>query len=180
MDHLNSDTKKQYLRDDIRSNKNSLKMFHQIIRSLRNKKVNLEILLNTNLLNIDVLGFTEHWLIDDEISCYNLPNFSLVSKYCRHNKRYGGSCIYVRAYILAKPITNFKHLNLDEHFKVSIVKLVHFKILFVYIGTLRAITKLCLIVSEIILDYIDKMKDQVIIIGDLNISSLKKIQIRKK
>jgi DNA mismatch repair ATPase MutL len=79
MDHLNSDTKKQYLRDDIHSNKKSLKIFHQNTRSLRNKMVNLKILLNTNLLNIDVFGFTEHWLIDDEISCYNLPNLSLVN-----------------------------------------------------------------------------------------------------
>jgi hypothetical protein len=82
---------------------------------------------------MDVLGFTEHWLIDDEIGCYNLPNFSLVSKYCRQNKRNGGSCIYVRSNILAKPITNFEHLNLDAHFEVSIVKLVHLKITIVCI-----------------------------------------------
>jgi hypothetical protein len=131
-----------------------LNIFHQNVQSLGNKKVNLKILLNTNLLNIDVLGVTEHWLIDDEISCYNLPNFSLVSKYCRQNKRNGGSCIYVRSNILAKPITNFKHSNLNEHFKVSIVKLVHFKIIIIctYRNTNSNI-QIMLDSLEIILDY---------------------------
>jgi hypothetical protein len=76
MEHQNSDTVKQYHRDDIHSNKNSLRIFHQSIQSLRNKRVNPKILLNSNLLNIDVLGFTGHWLIDDEISSCTLPNFS--------------------------------------------------------------------------------------------------------
>jgi hypothetical protein len=107
MEHLNSNTIKQYHRDDIHSNKSSLNFFHQNIQSLRNKKVNLKILLNTNLLSLDVLGFTEHWLIDVEISSYNLPNFSLVRKNCRQNKRNGSSCIYVRSNILAKLVTKF-------------------------------------------------------------------------
>jgi hypothetical protein len=138
----------------MHSNKDSLNIFHQNIQSLRNKKVNLEILLNTNLLSIDVLGFTEDWLIDDEISCYNLPACSLVNKYCRQNKRNGGSCIYVRSNILAKPVTKFEHLNL-EHFEVSIGKLVHCKIIVIYIyRNPNSNIQIMLDSSEIILDYI--------------------------
>jgi hypothetical protein len=75
MEHLNSDTKMQQGMDDICCSKGSLKIFHQNVHSVRNKKVNIKILLYKNLSTVDVLGVTEHWLLEDEISCYNLPNF---------------------------------------------------------------------------------------------------------
>jgi hypothetical protein len=112
------------------------------------------------LLNIDVLGFPEHWLIDDEISSHNLPNFSLVSKYCRQNKRNGSSCRYVRSNILAKPVTKFEHLNLGEHFEVSIVKLVHYRITVICIyRNPNSNNQIMLDSLEIILDYTHKIKD---------------------
>jgi hypothetical protein len=83
----------QHVKGDVSFNKGSLKIFHQNVQSLRNKKVNLKILLHKNLSTIDVLGFTEHWLFEDETSCYNFPNLSLVSKHRRKGIKYGGSGI---------------------------------------------------------------------------------------
>jgi hypothetical protein len=82
------------------------------------------------LSTVDVLGFAEHWLLEDEISCYNWPNFSLLSKYCRKTEKNGGLCIYAKSNTLTKPI---KNLNLDEHFEASVVKLVHFKLVIICI-----------------------------------------------
>lgn len=65
MEHLHSDTKMQQVTDDMCSSKGSLNIFQQNVHSLRNKKVNLEILLRNNLSTVDVLGFTEHWLLED-------------------------------------------------------------------------------------------------------------------
>jgi len=47
--------------------------------------------LNINLSTVDVLCFTKHWLIEDEITYHILPNYSLVTQYCRKNKKNWGS-----------------------------------------------------------------------------------------
>jgi hypothetical protein len=65
----------------------SLKIFHQNLQSFRNKKVILEVLLHDELANIDVLGLTEHWLMADVIGYFSLPGYSLISSYCRKNKK---------------------------------------------------------------------------------------------
>jgi len=70
-EHLCSDTIMQHITDYICSSKDSLNIFQQNVHSLRNKKINLEILLHNNLSTVDVLGFAEQWLLEDEISCYN-------------------------------------------------------------------------------------------------------------
>lgn len=66
-EHLCSDTIMQQVTDYVCSSKSSLNNFQQNAHSLRNKMVNLEILLH-NLSTVDVLGFAEHWLLEDEIS----------------------------------------------------------------------------------------------------------------
>jgi hypothetical protein len=66
----------------------------------------------------------------------------------------GDTMDLVEQNILAKPITNVEHLNLDEHFKVSIVKLVHFKIIIVCIyRNPNSNIQIMLDSLEIILDY---------------------------
>lgn len=70
-EHLHSDTIMQQVSDHTCSSKGSLKIFQQNAHSPGNKKVNLEILLRNNLSTVDVLRFAEHWLLEDEISCYN-------------------------------------------------------------------------------------------------------------
>ena len=160
MEHLNSDTKMQQGTDDICSSKGSLQIFHQNVHSVRNKKVNLKILLYNNFSTVDVLGVIEHWLLENEISCYNLPYFL---------KNNSNSLISIKCNLLAKPITNFVYLNLDEYFEVTSVKLIHFKLfIIVYIEIQILIDNI-----ELVLRYLDKMKDQVIMIGDLKINFFK-------
>jgi len=61
----------QQVTDYICSSKGYLNIFQQNVHSLRNKKVNSEVLLHNNLFTVDVLGFAEYWFLEDEISCYN-------------------------------------------------------------------------------------------------------------
>jgi hypothetical protein len=65
-----------------------LNIFHQNFQSFRNKKVILLVLLHDDLANVDALGLTEHWLIADEVGYFNLPKYSLISSYCRNNKKW--------------------------------------------------------------------------------------------
>jgi len=69
MEHVHSDTIMQQDTHYICSSKGSLNIFQQNVHSLRNKKVNLEILLH-NLSTVDVLGFAQLWLLEYEISCH--------------------------------------------------------------------------------------------------------------
>jgi hypothetical protein len=93
------------------------------VQSLNNKKLNIDVLL-TDELELDVLCITEHWLDEKEIGYYNFDNYSLISKYCRKNK-HGGSCIYVKTNLEAKPYNLFDNLN-QEHFEASIIELTQY------------------------------------------------------
>ena len=41
--------------------------------------------------------------------------------------------IYVKSNILVQPITSYEYLNLDDHFSVGVFKLVHFKLVIIYL-----------------------------------------------
>ena len=49
-----------------------LTIFHQNTQSLRNKIVNIEALLLTDLKDVDILCFSEHWMKYCEIECVKL------------------------------------------------------------------------------------------------------------
>ena len=53
----------------------------------------LEILLETEINNVEVLCFTEHWLNYHKIHAINNNHFTLASSFCRRNSDHGGSCI---------------------------------------------------------------------------------------
>jgi hypothetical protein len=44
-----------------------IQVFHQNVQSLNNKKLNIDVLLTDNTLEMDVLRITEHWMGEDEI-----------------------------------------------------------------------------------------------------------------
>jgi hypothetical protein len=78
---------------------------------------------------LDVLCITEHWLSEKEIGYYNFDNYSLISKFCRENKKNGGSCIYVKSNLEAKPFNSFDKLNQEEHFEASLAELIQYNII---------------------------------------------------
>jgi hypothetical protein len=71
-------------------------VIHQNIRSLWGKCGELEILLETEINNVEVLCFTEHWSNCYKIHAININNFTLVSAFCRKNSDHGGSCIFIK------------------------------------------------------------------------------------
>jgi len=85
----------------VRSTK-SLNIVPQNIRSLWGKCEELEILLATELNNVEVLCFTEHWLNCNKIHAVYINNFMLANAFCRKNSDYGGSCIFVKQGIITK------------------------------------------------------------------------------
>jgi hypothetical protein len=85
----------------------------------------------------------------------------------------GESCMFVKTSITAKQITNLEHLNFEEHFEASIVKLIHFKLVICLYRNPTGNIQILLNNLDTILGYFDKKNDEIIIIGDLNINFLK-------
>ena len=53
----------------------------------------LSTFLNTSLLNLDILCFSEHWVNDEQIKTLNIEHYKLAITLVKHN--YGGMCTFV-------------------------------------------------------------------------------------
>jgi len=107
----------------VRSTK-SLNIVHQNIRSLWGKCEELEIVLATELNNIEVLCFTEHWLNCNKVHAVNINNFMLANAFCRKNSDYGGSCIFVKLGIITKELNFLNNQGEEKSIEMSAVEIV--------------------------------------------------------
>ena len=159
----------------------NINIFHQNIQSLRNKKVNLEILIQNSLHDVDIIGLTEHWLNENEMDYYNLPRYTLISKYCRRTKNNGGSCIFVKNSIKAKMVKLFDNLMQDEHFEASLVELVDLKLVVICIYRNPSSNIQILINSlDIILTHLYGQQKSIVIVGDLNVNFIADSPIKQQ
>ena len=81
---------------------NNLNVVHQNFRSLRGKYAELEILLETEINNMEVLCFAEHWLNWHNIHATNINNFTLANAFCTKSSDHGGSCIFVKKCVMTR------------------------------------------------------------------------------
>jgi hypothetical protein len=75
--------------------KPNLSVLHRNIQSIGNKQIEIDLLLTSNLKNIDVLCFTERWLEEDYLKLIHIDQYKLVSYFSRKNHNHGGSYLYV-------------------------------------------------------------------------------------
>ena len=87
--------------------KQSIKIFHQNIRSLRYKMNELLCHLNSDPPHI--LCLTEHHLHEEELALLHADDYVLGSCYCRKLKHKGGVCIFVHNSM------KFSFLNVDDY-----------------------------------------------------------------
>jgi hypothetical protein len=137
MDHLKRETQKCKILWMVYAPKHLfLQIFHQHIQSLRYKVFNFKILLHINLSTIGVLGLKLYRLFEDQIICYILPHFSLVSIHNRKQKVwwfiYVCVCVCTIQYI-SQNSNKLRVFQSQRTFPISIVKTVHFKIIIIFI-----------------------------------------------
>ena len=72
----------------------TLKIFHQNIRNLRNKTNELLCCIQDDPPHI--LCFTEHYLQYSELVLSHIENYTLGAHYCRNTKHMGGVCMYIQ------------------------------------------------------------------------------------
>jgi exonuclease III len=106
----------------------TLTILHQNICSIRNKITELEVLLSTELKEIDILCLTEHWLNDLNIHCINIGGFKLISAFCRNSSKYGGSSIFVKDFLIANEINHFPNVCEEKNFEMSLIDLPEHKV----------------------------------------------------
>jgi len=100
-------------RNKIVTMKPKLSILHQNIQSIRNKLIEIDLVLKSDLKNIDVLCFTEHWLKEDYLKLISIEQCVLVSHFSRKQHNHGGSCTYVGKNICVK---NLICLQCSEEF----------------------------------------------------------------
>ena len=61
--------------------KPNLSVWHQNIQNVGNKQIEIALLLKSNLKNIDVLCFTEHWLKEDYLKLFQIDQYCYVEPY---------------------------------------------------------------------------------------------------
>jgi hypothetical protein len=104
-----------------------LRVLHHNVQSLSNKKNEITMMLSADMLHINILCLTEHWLQNDQLNMVNFDQFRLVSEYCRSLNTHGGSCIYVNNMIQCKEVPWLNNLSSDKVFEASVVDLVEFR-----------------------------------------------------
>jgi hypothetical protein len=78
---------------------NMLSILHNNVQSINNKLLELNILLQSELVDVDVLCLTDHWLREGNIKLISNDKFKLTGNFSRSRSDLGGSCIYVKHHL---------------------------------------------------------------------------------
>jgi hypothetical protein len=62
----------------------SIRLLHHNVQSLNSKLLDITMMLIVDSLNVNILCFTEHWLLEDQMNVLNIDQFRLVSSFSRH------------------------------------------------------------------------------------------------
>jgi hypothetical protein len=90
------------------------RLMHHNVQSLNNKSLDRAMMLTVDNLNMNILCFTKHWLLEEQMNVINIEQFRLVSKFCKGNSASGGSCIFTRNTIQTKEVNCLSGLGSEK------------------------------------------------------------------
>jgi len=108
------------VKSTVKDISNNLKVYHQNIRGLKGKISQLSNILYSELPHL--LCITEHYFKDLEIDMMSIENCKLGAKFCRHQYKNGGVCIFVHESIDFNTIPTH-HICKEKDLEICAVKL---------------------------------------------------------
>ena len=99
------------------------RLLHHNVQSLNNKFLDIAMMLTVDNLNVNILCFTEHWLLEDQMNVLNIDQFRLVGNFSRSYSTSGGSCIFTINTIQTKEVNYLRGLGSEKVFEMSAVEL---------------------------------------------------------
>jgi len=80
-------------------------------------------MLTAENLNVNILCFTVHWLLEAQMKVLNIDHFRLVPNCSWNHSASGGSCIFIRNDTETKGIEYLRGLGKEKVFEISAVEL---------------------------------------------------------
>ena len=74
----------------------------------------LNVLLQSELADVDVLCLSEHWLREEYIKLISTDKFKLANNFSRSKSDHGGSCIYVKHHVQTKEINYLQGISKEK------------------------------------------------------------------
>lgn len=75
----------------------------------------------SDMQNLRIVIFSEHWLSEQEKFMYPLNGFNLVSIFCRETTKRGGVCIYLHESLVGRQVTELMNFGVQETGEVAAV-----------------------------------------------------------
>jgi exonuclease III len=99
-------------------------LVHQNIRGLTSKRDEITVSLILDKISPQVLCFSEHHMLENNLSLVNIENYSLRSNFSRSRYQKGGVCIFVRNKVC------FSHVDLFNYYVEEILEICAIKLEF--------------------------------------------------
>ena len=89
-------------------------ILHHNVQSINNKSLELNVLLKSKLVDVDVSCLSEHWLREGHIKLISIDKFKLASNFSRSKSDQCGSCIYVKHHVQTKEINYLQGISKEK------------------------------------------------------------------
>jgi exonuclease III len=158
--------------------KMTLSIFYINIQSIRNKLMEIDVLLATSTIKYDLLCFSEHWITNTEMESLSIKGYKLISYFCRKTHTHGGVAVSACLNSECKKVELVKYCK-ELDCEISGVSTLSVVIVCLYRfpnGNFQAFLD---ILNELFLN-LKLLKKKVLIVGDYNIqfnkNNLEKMQ----
>jgi hypothetical protein len=94
----------------LRNYKSAFSIFYINIQSIRNKLIEIDVLLATSTIKYDLLCFSEHWITNTAMeSLLSIKGYQLISYFCRKTHTHGGVAVFACLNLECKKVELVKY-----------------------------------------------------------------------